>query len=127
MAKRTQITDLADICSRISEIKTGIQSRRIKPALIVCLGYELLASDFEILGGDAESYEPPKVNKPQAKIDLPDMNEILERVKACSDPDEKRRIIISKKRSMMLSRKPKKTTKSLQCRRSTMQDQTWSG
>lgn len=93
LARRTQITDLADICSRISEIKTGIQSRRIKPALIVCLGYELLASDFEILGGDAESYEPPKVNKPQAKNDLPDMNEILERVKACSDPDEKRRII----------------------------------
>ena len=93
LSKRKKLTDIGDICSRISAIKSDIQMRRAKPELIVCLGYELLASDFEILGGDAESYQPPKVEKPKASNDLPDMNEILEKVKACTDLEEKRRII----------------------------------
>lgn len=90
-----KISDLARICGRISKIKSEIQAREVTPGLIVCMGYELMASDFEILGGSdfisAPKSKPKQVedNKPQ----IPTLSEILERVKNCPDPDEKRRII----------------------------------
>lgn len=93
LSKRKILTDFGEICSRISSIKNDIQSRRAHPQLIVCLGYELIASDLEILGGDAEQYEVPKRDKPKTENTLPDMNEILEKVKACTDLEEKKRII----------------------------------
>ncbi len=92
-AKANKATDLADICSGISAIKEDIQSRNVKPALIICLGYELLAGDLEIMGEDAELYELPSNNAPMDSSGFPDMNEIVEKINACSDPEEKRRII----------------------------------
>ncbi len=49
--KRTQRTDLGEICSQISDIKKAIQKRTVSEKLIVCFGYENLASDFDIFWG----------------------------------------------------------------------------
>lgn len=88
-----KISDLAEICGRISKIKSDIQAREVAPGLIVCMGYELIASDFEIFGGgDFISVPKPKpVGENKSKI--PTVSEILERVKQCPDPDEKKRIM----------------------------------
>lgn len=92
LSKRKQITDLEDICMQISEIKAKVQSREFNGKLIAILGYDLISNDLEILGEDADMMPKPKARK---KVDksLPDMSEILERVKQCSDPEEKKRII----------------------------------
>lgn len=91
--KRTQRTDLGEICSRISDIKKTIQKRTVSEKLIVCFGYENLASDFDILGDGAT--EPVVQEKPYSQRDssLPDMSEILQRFRECDDPEEKKRIV----------------------------------
>lgn len=90
-----KISDLAEICGRISKIKSDIQAREVTPGLIVCMGYELMASDFEILGGSDFISVPKQKSKPvdENKPQIPTLSEILEQVKNCPDPDEKRRII----------------------------------
>ena len=92
LSKRKQITDLDDICTQISEIKAKVQSREFNGKLIAIFGYELISNDLEILGEDADMMHKPKARKKSDKS-LPDMNEILERVKQCPDPEEKKRII----------------------------------
>lgn len=91
--KRTQRTDLGEICSQISDIKKAIQKRTVSEKLIVCFGYENLASDFDILGDGAT--EPVIQERPHSQRDssLPDMSEILQRVRECDDPEEKKRIV----------------------------------
>lgn len=56
-------------------------------------GYENLASDFDILGDGAT--EPVIQERPHSQRDssLPDMSEILQRVRECDDPEEKKRIV----------------------------------
>lgn len=87
--KRTQRTDLGEICSQISDIKKAIQKRTVSEKLIICFGYENLASDFDILGDGAT--EPVIQERPHSQRDssLPDMSEILQRVRECDDPEEK--------------------------------------
>lgn len=91
--KRTQRTDLGEICSQISDIKKAIQKRTVSEKLIICFGYENLASDFDILGDGAT--EPAIQERPHSQRDssLPDMSEILQRVRECDDPEEKKRIV----------------------------------
>ena len=91
--KRTQRTDLGEICSQISDIKKAIQKRTVSEKLIICFGYENLASDFDILGDGAT--EPVIQERPHSQRDssLPDMSEILQRVRECDDPEEKKRIV----------------------------------
>lgn len=100
-SKRTQRTDLAEICDQISEIKKAVQSRNVPEKLVICFGYENLASDFDILGDGAT--EPVKKEKAQPKRDssLPDMSEILQRVRECNDPEEKKRIVEEYNRQRM--------------------------
>ena len=85
--KDKQIYDLSKICHRISEIKSEIKSgKQISPGLIVCMGYELMMADFEIFGEDlCQSFHN--------KNDFPSLSEILKKVKVCSDPEEKKRMI----------------------------------
>ena len=91
--KRTQRTDLGEICGEIADIKKAVQKRNVPEKLIVVFGYENLASDFDVLGDGAT--EPVKQEKPRPKRDssLPDMSEILQRVRECDDPEEKKRIV----------------------------------
>lgn len=93
LSKKKQITDIADLCEQVSSIKGSIMQRTVKPGLIICLGYELIASDFEILGEDAEKQSKAKKSQAKPKPSMPDMNEVLQRVNQCSDPEEKRHII----------------------------------
>ena len=92
LSKKKRITDLEDICSEIAEMKTKVQNRKSDNRLVIIFGYDLLSSDLEILGEDADMMPKPKKKK-KADKSLPDMSEILERVKQCSDPEEKQRII----------------------------------
>ncbi len=91
--KCEQRTDIGEICSQIADIKKAIQKRTVSEKLIVCFGYENLASDFDILGDGAT--EPAVQEKTLAQRDssLPDMSEILQRVRECSDSEEKKRIV----------------------------------
>lgn len=100
-SKRIQRTDLDEICDQIAEIKKAVQSRNVTEKLIVCFGYESLASDFDVLGDGAT--EPVKKEKTQPKRDssLPDMSEILQRVRECNDPEEKKRIVEEYNRQRM--------------------------
>lgn len=92
-SKRTQITDLGEICGQIASIKKAIQKRSVEEKLIVCFGYENLSSDFDILGEGATETTVKEVLTLQPVSELPDMSEILRRVKECSDLAEKQRII----------------------------------
>lgn len=88
------ITDLDDICSRISESKEAVEDREIKNRLVVVLGYEMLASDMEILGADSGSTKKKKkMDQPKPDSSMPDMSTVLEQIRQCSDPDEKKRIL----------------------------------
>lgn len=91
--KKKQRTDLGEICGQIAEIKKAVQKRTVSEKLIVCFGYENLASDFDVLGEGAT--EPVKREKFHLQRDtsLPDMSEILQRVRECSDSEEKKRIV----------------------------------
>lgn len=86
------ITDLDDICSRISAAKELVEDRGIKNRLIVVLGYEMLGSDMEILGAEGEIKRTRKV-EPKADSSIPDMSTVLEQVRQCTDPVEKKRIL----------------------------------
>lgn len=92
LSKRKQVTDLEDICAEISELKSKVQNREFEGKLIAIFGYELISNDLEILGEDA-NIMPKKKERKKADQSLPDMNEILERVKQIDDPAEKKRII----------------------------------
>ena len=86
-----KISDLSEICGRISKIKSDILNRTVRPGLIVCMEYENIAAGFELLGSDSA-----KVEKPQNvfnKSETPSPDEVLKMVSECSDPKEKRRII----------------------------------
>lgn len=61
--------------------------------MIVCFGYENLASDFDILGDGATEPVAQEKSRPQRDTSLPDMSEILQRVRECDDPEEKKRIV----------------------------------
>ena len=91
--KCTQRTDLGEICGQIAQIKKAVQKRQVSEKMIVCFGYENLSSDFDVLGDGAT--EPVKQEKPRSQRDtaLPDMSEILRRVRECDDPEEKKRIV----------------------------------
>lgn len=91
--KCTQRTDLGEICGQIADIKKALQKRTVSEKLIVCFGYENLASDFDILGDGATEPIKQEKTRPQRDSSLPDMNEILQRVRACDDPEEKKRIV----------------------------------
>ena len=63
LKRYTSITDLDDICSRISKSKEAVEDREIENRLVVVLGYEMLASDMEILGADTGSKEKKKTDQ----------------------------------------------------------------
>ena len=89
-----KISDLAKICSRISTIRSDIQAGKVTPGLIVCMGYELMASDFEIHGGRGLIPAQKSKSEPvdENKSPIPSLSEILKKAKNC-DPDGKRRMI----------------------------------
>ncbi len=91
--KRTQRTDLGEICGQIADIKKAVQKRTVSEKLIVCFGYENLASDFDVLGDGATEPVKQETPRPQRDSSLPDMSEILQRVRECDDPEEKKHIV----------------------------------
>lgn len=83
-------TDLEDICTRIHLIKQNIQSREKDNRLVIVLGYEAIGSDLEIFGEGTEATEVVQ----QPSIEAPeDMSQVMERIKACDDIEEKKRIL----------------------------------
>lgn len=92
-SKLTKRTDLEEICSEIADIKRDIQKRSVRAKMIVCFGYESLAADFDILGDGVTEPIVRKSQSVQHDNTGPDMSEVLQRVRECSDPEEKRRII----------------------------------
>ncbi len=92
-SKLTKRTDLEEICSEIAGMKRDIQKRSVQEKMIVCLGYENLAADFDVLGEGATEPTIQERPSPQRDSSLPDMSEILQRVRECPDPEEKKRIV----------------------------------
>ena len=86
-----KISDLGEICRRISEIKSDIENKNVRPGLIVCMGYKLIAADFEYLG-DGSVQIPEKLNVSR-KSSGPDLNEIMKTAMACTDEAERKRMI----------------------------------
>ena len=91
-SKHEQVVDLSDVCNRVKTLKKSISKRVVEDRLIICFGLESIFNDLEIMGDEEESYNPQPIKKPR-QSSLPDMSEVLERVKACDDPEEKKRII----------------------------------
>ena len=92
--KTRKISDLSEICGRISNIKSDIQQRKVvMPGLIVCMGYELMASDFKLLGGGDFISVPKQKPFSEKTSNIPTLSAVLERAKQCTDADEKRKII----------------------------------
>ncbi len=84
-------TEVGEICSRIRQMKEGIRRREQEERLIVVLGYEMLVRDMEILGEDA-AFDRGTEEKP-VKEKAPDLSETMEKIRNCSDPEEKKRIL----------------------------------
>lgn len=84
-------TDLDDICSKIAAARESVEAREIRKRMVVVLGYEMLASDMEILGADSG---PRREKKEESRPDpaVPDMSTVVEQLRQCTDPAEKRRI-----------------------------------
>lgn len=90
LGKYDIITDLEDMCSSIDEIKKKVLSRQYDNRLIMVLGYETIVSDMELMGEDTAEYEDVAV----VDIEAPeDMSQVMERIKACGDIEEKKRIL----------------------------------
>lgn len=82
-------TDLAVICSRIADIKNSVQKREYESKLVLVLGYERMAADLEILGMDSE---PSRQHSTDQLEEPEDMTVVLAKMRACSDPEEKKKI-----------------------------------
>lgn len=90
LSKIDGYTDLADICTRIHSIKQNIQSRVKDNRLIVVLGYEAIGNDLEIFGEGTkvpEAVQQPSIEAPE------DMSQVMVKIKACDDIEEKKRIL----------------------------------
>lgn len=90
-SKREQHSALADICARIRKLRTSVMRRETNDCLIVCFGLESIFNDLEIMGDDIPS--PIQSSEFRQESNIPDMSEVLGRVKTCSDSEEKKRII----------------------------------
>lgn len=90
LSKYDTITDLEDICNRIFTLKKAVQERKDNNRLIVVLSYEKIINNLETL---AEGGEPEEIQE-EPQIEAPeDMSQIMEKIKACDDIDEKKRIL----------------------------------
>lgn len=94
LSKYDTVTELEDICNGIDDIKKKVLNRQYENRLIMILGYEAIVSEMELMGEDEEE-EPEKNEKTVSQtVEAPeDMAQVTEKVKACNDPEEKRRII----------------------------------
>lgn len=83
-------TFIEDICDEVAQIKKSVQKREHTNRLILVLGYETIAEELELL--DSEPQE--KEESSQLQIEAPeDMSEVMEKIRACGDMDEKKRIL----------------------------------
>ena len=90
LSKYTSKTFLDDICDEVDLIKKTVQKREIMDRLILVLGYETIAEELELL--DPEPQEQETTN--QVQLEAPeDMSEVMEKIKACDDINEKKRIL----------------------------------
>lgn len=83
-------TFIEDICDEVAQIKKSVRKREHTNRLILVLGYETIAEELELL--DSEPQE--KEESGQLQIEAPeDMSEVMEKIRACGDMDEKKRIL----------------------------------
>lgn len=83
-------TYLDDICDEVNQIKKAVQRRKNENRLILVLGYETIAEELELQDSEPQEIE----DNSQTQLEAPeDMAEVVERAKACGDPEEGRRII----------------------------------
>lgn len=83
-------TFIEDICDEVAQIKKSVRKREHTNQLILVLGYETIAEELELL--DSEPQE--KEESGQLQIEAPeDMSEVMEKIRACGDMDEKKRIL----------------------------------
>lgn len=97
LAKYTQRTDLDEICGQIAGIKNAIAKRRVPEKLIICIGYDNLASDMEIFGEGIREPVKKEVVKSAQGDSMPDMSELLQRLEGCEssgDPAAMQQIML---------------------------------
>ena len=119
LCKYKMITDLEDICSNINEIKKNVLSRQYNNCLIMVLGYEAIVNDLELFGDDIEPYEESVVSN----IEIPeDMSQVMEKIKACDNVEEKKRILADYNARVEEYESKKASTKSVKTRKSAIYD-----
>lgn len=91
LGKYKTLTRLEDICDAIQEIKEAIRKRQYDNRMIAVFGYEAIANDLELLGEDAGQTEKPAAAPAEASED--DMAQVLEKIYACDDPAEQKRLL----------------------------------
>lgn len=92
LMKYNATADLAVICGEISKVKKQVEGRNYTNKLIVVMGYEMLGNDMEILGTDFVQKNTQTAQEPH-DAPIPDMSSVMEKIKQCSDPAEKKRIL----------------------------------
>ena len=89
-----QYTDLGDICNSVKNIKESIQHRKLDNKLVLIFGYENICDELEslsLLQADAHSSADvdSKLNN-ESKV--PSLEEIMEKIRATDDIEERKRI-----------------------------------
>jgi hypothetical protein len=89
------VTDTAELCGRITALKTAVAGRKASGTLIVCLGLERLYEDFELCSamGETGGIGPePQIVRPE-QDGAPDLAAVQKLLSECSDPAERKQII----------------------------------
>ena len=85
------ITDIEDVCDAISIMRGEVEGRKVKEKLVLVFGFEQIYSDMEILGADGGTIK--RFDPPEPDNSMPDMSTVLEQIRQCTDPAEKKRIL----------------------------------
>ena len=94
LARFAITTDPGEICGAISSLKSQIAQRKdMERQLIIILGCDQMADDWELMGDESTMNMRRSVNTAAAKPTHPSMEQLMAMVKKASDPEEKRRII----------------------------------
>lgn len=91
-SRREQYLDLADICSRITELKQGIQHGDPSERLVICFGLEKIFNDLDIMG-EVGFEEDDTLDEVAESSDALTFEEVQRRVALAESADEKQAII----------------------------------
>ena len=86
-------TDLEQICSQISRLKKRLLKKQSSPRLIVCLDYDLIANDLEILSDGAGDARRSGEAGGGDRVKKPSFFKLRQQLDACSEQEEKKRLL----------------------------------